>query len=237
VKIKKARKDSEKTLRRIKYEAGLKKYIAWEALWKTKAYRDFCQRDQDRVEKELAAELREISQKPENEREDYELQRLKWDHDTALNDALQRAFVSSFEGQNVMRQLKEFEFKKLAISCSRELVAGKYLSCSIDLTFSKKQIRAEFENILKKKHRPGKRPPRGAAIMGLDEINHMFRAYNLVENFLGQGESYHQGVLKATWQLYTKARRPRLKNPPAEDKRYQQVLRWHKKMKNHIGDL
>jgi hypothetical protein len=106
----------------------------------------------------------------------------------------------------------------------------------VDLTFSKERIRAEFEHyILNKLHPKVQRPPtpdRGDGIpKDPNEIDQMCRAYNLVEEHLAKGLNEHESVLHATLRLYTNKRKPRLEYPPSNDKRYQQVKRWHRRLK------
>jgi hypothetical protein len=193
-------------LYQIRHEFASRHREAFEAIWHTQAFREFCEQ---------------------------EMNREKRDED------LKSDFLQTPKGRQVMSRLKGLKPHEMAISWDRKLLAEKFLSLRINLTFPKERIRAEFEDILNEVHPRVKRtiPPRGAAIMELDDIKLMYRAYNLVEEFLAQGNNEHQSIHEATLKLYTKVRRPRLANPPAEDRRYQQVRRWHEKAKRIINDL
>lgn len=229
-----------KTYEQIINESALRHYEAFEAIWHTRLFRQFCEQEKSRIKEDLESRLQTLSQKSAKDREVYEQALLELSFDEALNEALRSAFLGTFSGKQVMARLPGLDFHEGAIGGGRELLVGQYLLLHINLARPKNLIKAEFENILDKMHPCVKQlshPPRGGAIRNPDEIDTMFRAYDLVEEHLAKGDNNHQSVLAATLQLYTKVRLPRLKNPPAEDKRYQQVFRWHKRAKEIIPNL
>ncbi|MFZ5451384.1 MAG: hypothetical protein ACOZF2_05875 [Thermodesulfobacteriota bacterium] len=205
----------------IKTVWGLRFYEAMQAIWHTRAFQQFCQTDREQVIKDLRDRLKTFSQKPKNAREKYEQEWLELPFEEALEEALKSAFLETLKAQQVMSRLEGLDAHKTAIYCERKLFDEKYISLRIDLTYPKERLRAEFESILSEWHHCVERPStprRGAAVMDTDEIERMFQAYALVEEHLAQEEGVHQSVLQATIKLYTKKRRPSLKNPPASDK-------------------
>jgi hypothetical protein len=151
--------------------------------------------------------------------------------------SLRSAFIGTPEGQEVLAVLEVFELREMAISYDRELYQGKYLTIRVDLSFPKNRILAEFQRILNEKHLTINRPPRGEKLRTKAEINQMLRAYELVEDFMAQGESYHQALIKTAVALFSKTRSIRLADPPSVDRRYQQIRRWHQTLKNRLGTL
>ncbi|MCL6622874.1 MAG: hypothetical protein K6T55_12365 [Syntrophobacterales bacterium] len=212
-------------------QKGLKNRERFKLMWRTRAFKRFCQENRERVREELDARLREYAQKPEAERERHEQAWLDMSPEKALDEALKAAFAGSWQGEQVMAALGIAEAQKRAISCDPNLEAGKYLYLRIDLTMPKERIRVEFERCLAEFYPLVERPPippRGQAIMEPDEQDMMFKAYDLVEQ---------RGVLQATWELFpeTKGRYPH--NDLATDARRQQVIRWHAKVNRSIADL
>lgn len=227
-----------KTYDQIINKGALRNYEAFEAIWHTRAFRQFCEQNKSRVKEDLESRLQALSQKSAKDREVYEQAWIELPFDEVLAEALRSAFVSTFAGKQVMGRLKGLDVHEGAIGYDKELLAGKYLRMHIDLTKPKILIMAWFKHIIDKEHPKVERlptPPRGAAIRDPDKIDTMFRAYDLVEEHLSRGENIHQSVLKATLQLYTKVRQPRLKTP-VEDKRYQTVLRLHERAKKIINE-
>jgi hypothetical protein len=243
---------SKTTFDKIRWKWALRFYEAEQAIWHTRAFQQFCRKERNQVKKELEGRLQAFAKKPESAREIYEQALLETPFEEALQEALKSAFLRTNKANDIQSRLdsRGLAPHETAIYFNRKLHLGpeggehhqggeQFIELRIDLTFPKERIRAEFEPILNEWHprvkqRP--RPPRGTKIMDLDEIDLMYRAYDLVEANLSQGETKEQSVIKATQALYSKARAIRL-DPPAEDKRYQQVLRWHEKVNEIIGDL
>jgi hypothetical protein len=235
--------DKKETFASIREKQGLRDYLAFEAVWHTRTFKQFCQKNRDRVTGELSTRLREISRKPRQERSELEQAWQELPFGEVLNETLRSEFLKTYKGKQVLSRLEVFEWRERAISYSskeKNLLMGKLLELRINLTFPKERIRAEFEHMLNEMHPKVERPPtptRGGGVMKPGDIERMYQAYGLVEARLAQGENISQSVLQATLQIYTKARQPRLKKPSVEDPRYQQVLRWHQKVKDIIGDL
>ena len=236
------------TYNMITREWVLRHHEAYEAIWRTRAFRQFCKRDKDRVKKQVEDRRYALSQKPKEDREANEPAWLDLPFDEAVDMALRSAFLETNEAQIIQDRLdsKGLGLHRGAIAVNPKLIPGpqageQYISFLVDLAFPKERLRAEFEHILDEWYPRVQRPPvspRGAKIfLNTDDIDRMYRVYDLVEEHLAQGDTRHESVLKATIQFYTKVRRPRLETPPASDKRYQQVMRWHQKVKDLIGEL
>jgi hypothetical protein len=289
---------SDRTFEGLMIEMALRYYEAEEAIFHTKAFRQFCQTDRDRIKKELEdliqiiaqkkkrnrkpyeqillenASVQSISQKPESDRTDFEKWLLKSPFNNMfeyeLHEELKAAFRKTTQYDNILSKLNPHSVRDLfpkecAISYDHKLHRGiihhynpqlrpwerlpdepidSFIECflllRLNLMFPKKQILAEFNHILNEWHDKVKqrdRPPRRTNIMSVEGIELMYRAYDLVEEYLVRGENKNQSVLQATLQLFTKKRKPHLENPPYTDKRYQQVKRWHQKAKDCIGEL
>ncbi|MGO9620769.1 MAG: hypothetical protein ACLPT6_05120 [Desulfobaccales bacterium] len=228
-------------------EWGLRHHEVYEAIWHTRAFRRFCERTLDRVKQEVADRRSALSQKPAEDREAHEAAWIDLPFDEAVDMALRSAFLETNEAQIIQDRLDlmGLGMHRGAIAVNPKLIPGpqageQYISLLVDLAFPKEHLRTEFEHILdewRPRVQQPPAPPRGTAIMEMTDINLMYRAYDLVEEHLAQGDTRHESVLKATLQFYTRTRRPRLKEPPVNDKRYQQVKRLHDRVKSIIGDL
>ena len=94
---------------RIIDNRALRHHEAEQAIWHTKAFRQFCQSDKDRVKKDLDARLQTFAQKPESDREIYEQGWLETPPDEALGEALKRPFSK--------RNSMSIYFPGLAVIC------------------------------------------------------------------------------------------------------------------------
>ena len=138
------------------------------------------------------------------------------------------AFLETREGQEVFDRLRICEPQKSAISVSQEY---NCLILHINLEFPKERIRKEldfkFEEALKKYHAGIIKKPRGPAILTKEEIDEMFRAYDLVEKHNGN-------FLHATWEMFPETAG---KNPNYDDEtknKYDWVRSHYKKVKNRL---
>ncbi|MBM4284362.1 MAG: hypothetical protein FJ128_03805 [Deltaproteobacteria bacterium] len=203
----------------------------WLAMWRTRAFRDFCEANREEVQAELEARLQEYAEKPE--REIYEQAWLDMPPEHALEQAFRTAFVGSYEGEQVMGALGLGELQKGPVSYGSELFAGKYLDLTVDLTFPIKRLMAEFEEAIKtmrlKVERP-ETPPRGGGILNKDEMDRMFEAYDLIEN---EGLNF----TKATWRLFPETEGKQPTYDFDTQACLKQVKRWHERVKALIGDL
>lgn len=232
---------AKKTFDGITNEHALEEYEHFRAVWRTRAFRQFREENRERVKQDLQTKLGQISQKSKKERNEVEPAWLNLPFDGAMDEALKREFCKTDEWAQVLKHLRVFEPRELAINYDfgGNLFDGKFLDLRINLTFSKERIMAEFESILNEMHPKVKRPPtptRGLGKMDQEKIDLMFRAFELVEDYRDGGKNDHQSILQATLQLNTEADGP-LEDPPASDKRYQQVMRWHQKVKGIIGNM
>jgi hypothetical protein len=142
------------------------------------------------------------------------------------------AFLGTSEGEMVAETIDYPTVKQRDISVDPRLKQDRYLEIRLDLTRSKERLRAEFEAILNENHDRVKRPPvlRGKAKLDLDKIDFLCSIYDLVERHNGS-------LLRATWEYYPETKNTQTYEDEVTDKYYQQIKRWHEKIKSIIGDL
>jgi|WetSurMetagenome_2_1015567.scaffolds.fasta_scaffold17317_5 hypothetical protein len=218
------KKVNNKLYERIIDKQLMVNYELNEALHYTKAFKKFCKENQNSIRAKLE-EHGIATDDPEEE----------------LKIELEDAFLDTMEGKKVLDKLLENELiEPMAVGYSRKLLDRRYLSLHIDLSYSKKRIMIELNHIIATIQAQMDRlldSPRGKAILKPDEIQRSYKAYDLVEEYLAKGDNYHQSLTKATIALFSKVRAIRLKNPPAEDRRYQETRRWYRRAKAIIKDL
>ena len=139
-------------------------------------------------------------------------------------------FINTHEGEMLADKIDCLTARERAISVEPQLQEDRYLEIRLDLTRPKEILRAEFEAILNKHHKPQPTPPRGIKIPDLEDMDRIFLAFDVVEK---HGGNY----LKATWELFPETKGTYPYDNFDTDKNLKQIKRWHEKIKSNIPTI